>query len=191
MIKSEFLELNMTDMSQDGNEHFDFDVDLNQNWKKIDEYSNALSLLVGEKDFEITCLGKMIELGLTKMFVQIFEDTSTLSTSKGDGAYCIANYYQPKAHIFIKNDDSEKVIYSIAKQVTTGNNKVFALVDWESVENATLKMEVSRDGGTTWTTLTLGELTDISSQPTGTSMIIRLTVTGKLKLKNIAWGMKG
>ena len=191
MNKSEFLGLNLTDMETDGNDYFDFDVDLNHNWNILDkEYQTAL-MLINEKDFEITCLGKMIELGLTKMFVQIFEDTSTLSTSKGDGAYCIANYYQPKAHIFIKNDDSEKVIYSIAKQVTTGNNKVFALVDWESVENSTLKMEVSRDGGTTWTTLTLGELTDISSQPTGTSMIIRLTVTGKLKLKNIAWGMKG
>ena len=38
-ILTDFLKLFKTDMSTDGNDYFDFDRDLNQNWDKIDEFA--------------------------------------------------------------------------------------------------------------------------------------------------------
>ena len=151
---------------------------------------SVLQTLIDEKDFEIDSLGRMIELDLTKMFIQIFEDTTQIDTTKGDGLFCISNYYDKKKHIFVKNDNTTKTIYSVVKQVTTGNNNVYSNADWTNISNGAVKFEASRDGGTTWTTLTQGTLTNISSQPAGTSMVLRVTVSGVLKLKNLAWGMK-
>ena len=38
-ILTDFLKLFKTDMATDGNDYFDFDRDLNQNWDKIDEFA--------------------------------------------------------------------------------------------------------------------------------------------------------
>ena len=156
----------------------------------VDDKEETLLMLIDEKDFEFDCLAKMIELNLTKMFIQIFEDTSSIDTTKGDGAYCIENYYNADQHIFIKNDDTTKTIYSVRKVVTNGNNKAWCTADWTDLGEGSLTLEISRDGGTTWSTLPQNSLTTISSQPTGVSMILKVTATGKMKLKNLAWGMK-
>lgn len=39
MIQTDELQLNKTNMETDGEQYFDFDVDLNQNWDKIDEFA--------------------------------------------------------------------------------------------------------------------------------------------------------
>lgn len=38
-ILTDFLKLFKTDMATDGNDYFDFDRDLNQNWDKIDNFA--------------------------------------------------------------------------------------------------------------------------------------------------------
>lgn len=39
-IFTNFLKLFKTDMETDGNDYFDFDRDLNQNWDKIDDFAS-------------------------------------------------------------------------------------------------------------------------------------------------------
>ena len=43
-IFTNFLKLFKTDMATDGDDYFDFDRDLNQNWDKIDEFANYEAL---------------------------------------------------------------------------------------------------------------------------------------------------
>ena len=72
------------------------------------------------------------------------------------------------------------------------------LVVWEDVGTGTIVYEISRDGGTTWSTVTMALLgiagseinglsrywgdVDLSGQPAGTSIKVRATVTGNAEL---------
>ena len=131
-----------------------------------------------------------ITRSLTTLFVETFTDTNGINYSAGDGATAITNYYKADKHIFEKTDEATVTIYSASNVVSSGNNNVWALVDWES-NGGNVEFAVSRNGGTTYTTVPSNTLTNISAlQSAGAVMIWRITMTGKLKLKNIAWGAK-
>ena len=149
-----------------------------------------LNIMIDEKDFEIESLGRMIELDLTKLVVNVFKDTTPLDLNKGDTAYWVTFYYREEKHIFKKTDSDSRTLFIGPVTVNSGNNKVWCNADWQNVSGGSLSVSVSRNGASSWTPLTLGSLTDISSQPAGTSMFLMITATGKLNLKNLAWGMK-
>lgn len=85
------------------------------------------------------------------------------------------------------------------------SNTAYATVVWNQVISAailtkavieavqtlgtgTITYYISRDGGTTFTECPLGELTYISSQPSGTSIVPKVVITGNSELHAIAWG---
>lgn len=59
-----------------------------------------------------------------------------------------------------------------------------------SLGTGTITYYISRDGGTTFTQCTLEQLTDISSQPSGTSIVVKVIINGDAILNAIAWGWK-
>lgn len=150
----------------------------------------TLKTLIYENTFRNTALGDAMTKELTTLVIQTFTDITAVDDTKGDGAAAIANYYKADKHIFDKNDTGTAVIYSIPKTVTNGNNNAWALVDWENVAGGSVEIAISRNNGTTFTVLQNNAIADISSQTAGVSVIVRVTITGKLQLKNIAWGLK-
>ncbi|MBR4419582.1 MAG: hypothetical protein IKT32_01760 [Clostridia bacterium] len=160
------------------------------NTNYIDEQVALLKILVDENTFRNKALATAITRSLTTLFVETFTDTNGINYSAGDGATAITNYYKADKHIFEKTDEATVTIYSASNVVSSGNNNVWALVDWES-NGGSVEFAVSRNGGTTYTTVPSNTLTNISAlQSAGAVMIWRITMTGKLKLKNIAWGAK-
>lgn len=158
--------------------------------KTLADTVDTLKTLIHENTFRNTALGDAMTKDLTTLVIQTFTDITAVDNTKGDGAAAIANYYKADKHIFDKNDTGTTVIYSIPKTVTNGNNYAWALVDWENVASGSVEIAISRNNGTTFTVLPNNTLTNISSQTAGVSVIVRVTMTGKLRLKNIAWGLK-
>lgn len=158
--------------------------------KTLSDTVDTLKTLIHENTFRNTALGDAMTKDLTTLVIQTFSDISAVDNTKGDGATAIANYYKADKHIFDKNDTGTAVIYSIAKTVTSGNNNAWALADWEDVASGSVEIAISRNNGTTFTVIPNNTLTRISSQTAGVSVIVRVTMTGKLRLKNIAWGLK-
>lgn len=158
--------------------------------KTLADTVDTLKTLIHENTFRNTALGDAMTKDLTTLVIQTFTDITAVDDTKGDGAAAIANYYKADKHIFDKNDTGTTVIYSIPKTVTNGNNYAWALVDWENVAGGSVEIAISRNNGTTFTVLPNNTLTNISSQTAGVSVIVRVTMTGKLRLKNIAWGLK-
>lgn len=158
--------------------------------KQMDETVETLQMLIDENTFRNTALAGALTKALTTLVIQTFTDIIGVDNTKGDGATAIASYYKADQHIFDKTDEGTVTIYTLAKVVSNGNNNAWAIADWKNVSGGSVELAISRNNGTTYTVLEDDVLTSISSQTTGAVMILRITMTGKLKLKNVAWGCK-
>lgn len=157
-------------------------------------YVNAevdkLSTLIAENKFRNEATLQAMNKAILTLFIEPFESTIDIDTTKGDGATAIANYYKADTHIFDKQDTSTVIIQSVPKIVTGGNNNVWCFVDWEDVAGGSITVAISRDNGVNFTNVAHNTLVSISSKPAGVSVICRVTMSGKLILKNISWGTK-
>lgn len=150
-----------------------------------------LQMLICENTFRSKAITKSITNGLLMLAIDVFDTTDSINPNAGNGAAVIANYWVPDCHMFNKTDETTVVFQNLAQVVTSGNNKFWGFYDAvDLAEGASIKMEVSRNNGTNFTEVQNDTLTDISSQPAGASVIVRVTLTGKMKFRNIAWGMK-
>lgn len=158
--------------------------------KYVDEQMALANVLIAENAFRNKALAGAVGKSLTTLFVHTFTDVTAIDQTKGNGAAAVSSYYNAEAHLFDKNTTGTVTIYTIANVVTNGNDKAWAVVDWENVDGGSVELAVSRNGGTTYTALANDTLTDINGQAAGISMILRISLTGKLKLNNVAWGCK-
>lgn len=158
--------------------------------KYVDEQIDVLEMLIHENTFRSQALAGAMTKSLTTLFIQTFTDITAIDSTKGDGAAAIANYYKAATHIWDKTDEGTVTFYTVSKVVSSGNNNAWAVADWENVDGGSVELAISRNNGTTYTVLTNDTLTSISGQTAGLNMILRITLTGKLRLKNLAWGVK-
>jgi len=77
-------------------------------------------------------------------------------------------------------------VISINYPSTTGVPTKGMIIADETLNSGTITYSVSRDDGTTFTTVTKETLTDISAQPSGTSMRWKAVITGDAELNDIA-----
>lgn len=147
----------------------------------------TLRYLIDENKFLNYSLGRAFNYGLLLLCVEVFDDTADVDTSIGAGT-AIADYYDAANHLITKTGVGYIVLQSLPQTCTKNNADVWAYVDWEGT--GSVKIEVSRDSGTTFTEVVFDSLTSISTQPSGTAMVCRLTLTGEVVLKNVAWGCK-
>lgn len=161
-------------------------------WSELSGVATAkayLEALISENTLRFNALSGALVNQLTNLNVEVFDSTSSINTSLGDGSVLVGMYDAEK-HVFNKSTNTSLTVYLNAKTVTTGNNNAWCLVDFDNVLNGAVSMAISRNDGASYTNLTNGSITSISSQSKGVSMIIRLTLNGQLKLKNLAWGVK-
>jgi hypothetical protein len=145
---------------------------------------NTQRVLIHENEFRNKALAKALVARITTLFVEVFGDTTDVSN-----ASAVSAYYDAVTHVYKKTDSGTITIYSKAKTVTAGNNTAWLYADY-TLDGGSIEFAISRDGGTTYTVLANNATTDISSQPAGTSMIMRVKMTGAGVFNNIAWGAK-
>ena len=171
-------------------------VSLGWTWRElmtsaqINDTVDVIQAKIDDNTFRTTALAGVLTKSLTTLVMHTFKDTTDIDTSKGDGATAITNYYDADRCLFNKTDDVTITLYTTMKVVGTGNNNVWAIVDWSNVSGGSVEVAISRNNGVDYTVLTNDTLTSISSQPSGAIMSLRLRLTGQLKLKNVAWGCK-
>lgn len=149
-----------------------------------------LQTQINDNTFRYNALAGAMSKDLTSLFVENFMNTNDVNLTLGDSTYVVNNYYDANKRLFNKDETGSKTLYSVAKTVTTGNNTAWCLVDWENVDGGAVAVAISRDNGATFTTVnTNGNITTMTSS-TGVNMVVKITLSGKLRLKNIAWGVK-
>ena len=158
--------------------------------KQLDEAVAILEARIGDNAFKSTALAGALSKSLTTLVMHDFTSTIEVESTKGDGAAVMANYYDSNLHLLDKNDEGTVTFYTLTKIVSNGNNNAWAIADWTNVSDGSVEVAISRNNGATYTVLANDTLTSISSQASGAVMNLRITLTGKLKLKNVAWGCK-
>lgn len=166
----------------------DIPADANGNVDLTDTVNN-LRVLINENTFRNKVLANAFAYIISTLFIEVFSDISDVDSTLGDYSAAINNYFDRENHYFNKTDQGTITIYSKAKTVTSGNNTAWVYGDY-TLNGGSIEFAISRDGGTTFTVLTDKALTSISSQPAGSSMIMRVKMTGALIFNNIAWGCK-
>lgn len=82
---------------------------------------------------------------------------------------------------------SSAVIYWLP-QTTDGTVNKGIVEAVQNLGTGSITYEVSRNGGVTFTNCPLDTVTDISSQPTGTSFVLKATITGNAEVLAVGYG---
>lgn len=158
--------------------------------KQLDEAVAILEARIGDNSFKSTALAGALSKSLTTLVMHDFTSTIEVESTKGDGTAVMTNYYDSNLRLLDKNDEGIVTFYTLTKVVSSGNNNAWAIADWTNVSDGSVEVAISRNNGTTYTVLANDTLTSISGQTSGAIMSLRITLAGKLKLKNVAWGCK-
>ena len=158
---------------------------------QLNDSVEVLRSLINKNTFRSKTLANAIGKSLTAVVVHTFDDTDLdMNSSKGSTAAAIENYYDEDRQVFNKTNADEIYIYTATKVVSSGNNKAWAIADWTNVDGGSVELAISRNSGVSYSILNADVVTDISTQGTGVAMDLRIKLTGKLILKNVAWGCK-
>lgn len=133
--------------------------------------------VVNDKDFEIRSLMAMHTHGLTDMFIETFDDISSLNT--------VPAGYDSRLRLF--NVTAANDLIFTVKKSTTACTRFWINVDYANVSSGSVTPQVSVDNGSSWVTLANNALTTVASS---TNFIVKLKLSGSLTLKNVAFGMK-
>lgn len=164
-------------------------------WEElVDHYTlSQVKSLIDDNSFTNTVTLEAINKGLSTLFVENFADLNSVDLTKGSGETAITAIYDSDAHCFRKRAyvPQEIVIYGAAQEVTGPNDNAWIYLDIPlRFADSSVKFEISRDNGTTWTELVHNTVTSIASQPAGTQIVYRVTLTNLVDFANLAWGLK-
>ena len=168
----------------------------------VNKEIEVLKFLLNENKFRNKATLAAMNQAIFTLFVETFEtldDVDTLA-SDGSGETAITAAYDADKHIFTNTvEGTTLTLQSTVKEITGPNDTAWCYPDWEEGANSDLIVSMSRDGGTTWTTVYSGLFGDgnpkeyvasIANQPTGVQVIVKVTLVGVVTLKNLAWGVK-
>ena len=160
----------------------------------------VLKFLLNENKFRNKATLAAMNQAVFTLFIETFETLDDIDTSAGSGETAITAAYDADKHIFTNTIEGTTLTFqSTAKEITGPNDTAWCYPDWEQEGNSDLTISMSRDGGTTWTTVYSGLFGDgnlkeytasLADQPTGVQVIVKVTLVGAVTLKNLAWGVK-
>lgn len=133
--------------------------------------------MLQDKDFEIKSLMAMEQHGLTDLYIDTFEDISSLNTVQGG--------YDSRLQQF-NITASGDMIFTV-KKTSNAFTQFWISVDYANVSSGSITPQVSVDSGSSWITLANNALTTVTS---ATNFIVKLKFSGSLTLKNVAFGLK-
>ena len=166
----------------------------------VNKEIDTLRFLFNENKFRNKATLAAMNQAVFTLFVETFETLDDVNTSAGSGETAIAAAYDADKHIFTNTvEGTTLTLQSTVKEITGPNDTAWCYPDWEEGANSDLIVSMSRDGGTTWTTVYSGlfgsgnpkeYVASLADQPTGVQVIVKVTLVGVVTLKNLAWGVK-
>ena len=168
----------------------------------VNKEIDVLRFLLNENKFRNKATLAAMNHAVFTLFFETFEtlDDIDISAESGDGETAITAAYDADKHIFTNTVEGTTLTFqSTVKEITGPNDTAWCYPDWEQEGNSDLIINMSRDGGTTWTTVYSGlfgsghlkeYVASLADQPTGVQVMVQVTLVGAVTLKNLAWGVK-
>lgn len=166
----------------------------------VNKEIDTLRFLFNENKFRNKATLAAMNQAIFTLFLETFETLDDIDKSAGSGETAIAAAYDADKHIFTNTvEGTTLTLQSTVKEITGPNDTAWCYPDWEQEGNSDLIVSMSRDGGTTWTTVYSGlfgsghlkeYVASLADQPTGVQVMVKVTLVGVVTLKNLAWGVK-
>ena len=166
----------------------------------VNKEIDVLRFLLNENKFRNKATLAAMNKAVFNLFIETFETLDDVDKSAGSGETAITAAYDADKHIFTNTvEGTTLTLQSTGKFVTGPNDTAWCYPDWEEGANSNLTVSMSRDGGTTWTTVYSGLFGDgnpkeyvasLADQPTGVRVVVKVSLVGVVTLKNLAWGVK-
>lgn len=150
--------------------------------------TSRLDRLIEENTFRSRALCKALQNDVSFLVVECYESSIDIDTTIDDGQTVVDTMFNAPFHSIDKTGDGS-VTFQCLPKVNVKSN-LYAWVWADYIGTGTCEVEISRDNGTTFTTIPNDSLVSISSQPEGNNLICRVTLSGEITLKNISWGVK-
>ena len=168
----------------------------------VNKEIDVLRFLLNENKFRNKATLAAMNQAVFNLFIETYEtlDDIDKSAGSGDGETAITAAYDADKHIFTNTVEGTTLTFqSTVKEITGPNDTAWCYPDWEQKGNSDLVISMSRDGGTTWTTVYSGlfgsghlkeYVASLADQPTGVQVMVKVTLVRAVTLKNLAWGVK-
>ena len=166
----------------------------------VNKEIDVLRFLLNENKFRNKATLAAMNKAVFNLFIETFETLDDVDKSAGSGETAITAAYDADKHIFTNTVEGTTLTFqSTAKEITGPNDTAWCYPDWEQKGNSDLVISMSRDGGTTWTTVYSGlfgsghlkeYVASLADQPTGVQVMVKVSLVGVVTLKNLAWGVK-
>ena len=190
-------------------QYMDFIIETSNTWQKV--FWDITDIAVGDRDaitkLRITNFGPYVN----DVYIDDFSANTYIDTS-GSSIDSTANSYFQYRAILSTTDTTSFPILDQVSLAYSGVSDVVSkdyvantlprranLISWADLGTGSIDYWASRDGGTTWTTVTMTEeatesgttkiysgFADLTSQPEGTDMRWKARITGNAALKSMA-----
>lgn len=193
---STFWISSQTGVSINGNAYIGRDFGTSKTIKRvtINTYSETAKNIASAKlqywNGSVWLDAQILTIPITASTLQTFDIAGNYSGTKWR---LLANANPSGVNWNIYEVDFLELTYSQATIIwnaqTSEGTLVKAVVETiQTLGTGTITYYVSRDGGITFTQCTLDTITDISAQSIGTSIVLKVVITGNAELFAVAWG---
>lgn len=122
-----------------------------------------------------------VDNGLDSMIIDVLYDNSNINASSTGQIY--------QNHM-LSTTTSATILWNVYNNGTTIPVSTYVVADY-TLSTGTIVFSISRDGGTTFLNCSLGVLTDISTEPSGSNIILKVVITGSdVTLNAVGYGWK-
>lgn len=139
----------------------------------------------GETEFKADSILKVLEYGLDLLTVEYFDTPDQIDETKLDGNYVIENFYDADKHeINIPNNANVSIQ---SKSIVTDFNTKAIYIHGDYEGTGRVLYQFSTNGGISFENITEDTLTQNINN--GRNLVMKLTLSGPITLKNIGWGV--
>lgn len=156
---------------------------------QLNSQVERLEMLHEENRFRNQATLQAMNKAVQTLFIETYENLDSVNLTAGSGQTAIEAAYDSDLHI-IKNTSGVLTLQTYASIVTGGRASAWVYIDSVAGTGGSVQAQISRDSGTTWTTIANNTIVSIDTQPAGVAVMLKVTLSGAITLKNIAWGVK-
>ena len=153
----------------------------------IKNNANTTTLLVEKTAFKTDINARNQAYNFDYLCVDLFDDFSSIDTSIDDGNLIYNNYYRENTQSVNKVSHDTLTLRTVNFAIGIPPSEAWVMVDYSG--EGTVQLFFSKDNGTSWTQVENDTLSPLP-ESTDTDIRVKVTMTGPIILKGIAWGCK-
>lgn len=150
---------------------------------------NLLSHQIRDNEFRGLALMRSCQYGLEYLCIENFKNFNDIDTTKDNWSSITKSGDTSTGYTIENPAGSTNSFQSKSFDVEITPYQAIVLVDCEVGTGASIEVQISKNDGSSWTSITQDTMTDLGTL-VQKKIRVRITMVGQVKIHNIAWGIK-